>query len=319
MTGAPSPTGLFEAHLMVSDLGRSIAFYRDVVGLELAFELPDRRAAFLWIGAPGDSMLGLWTGGQAPQSVSLHIAFRVSVADVLGTCDRLRSAGVTPLSFFAEETNEPSVIGWMPAAAVYFRDPDGHLLEYLAMLDEAPQPDLGILSWSHWTSQGVPEADVDPHPIEWHRGAHSELRDLFELADDSSDQIDDYIELGRVLVATDKGGEVVGHLQLLADTPTGSMEIRSIAVEERFRSRGIGSRLVEHALAVCRAEAARVVSVTTAMADIDNLRFYQRRGFRAASIAPDAFTPATGYRPAAAVDGIPMRDAIRFELVLDQA
>jgi lactoylglutathione lyase len=31
-------------------------------------------------------------------------------------------------------TAEPSVIGWMPAAAVYFRDPDGHLLEYLPML-----------------------------------------------------------------------------------------------------------------------------------------------------------------------------------------
>jgi lactoylglutathione lyase len=57
---------------------------------------------------------------------------------------------VTPLSFFATETNEPSVIGWMPAAAVYFRDPDGHLLEYVAMLDAEPRPDLGILSWSPW-------------------------------------------------------------------------------------------------------------------------------------------------------------------------
>ena len=87
------PTGLFEAHLVVSDLSRSVAFYRDVVGLELAFELPDRGAAFLWVGAPGHSMLGLWTVGQAPQHVSLHVAFRTSAADVLGACDRLRSAG----------------------------------------------------------------------------------------------------------------------------------------------------------------------------------------------------------------------------------
>jgi hypothetical protein len=28
----------------------------------------------------------------------------------------------------------------MPAAAVYLRDPDGHLLEYLAMLDEDTPP-----------------------------------------------------------------------------------------------------------------------------------------------------------------------------------
>ena len=153
MTGAPSPAGLFEAHLTVGELGRSIAFYRGVVGLELAFESPDRDAAFLWIGAPGNSMLGLWTAGHAPQSVSLHLAFRTSIADVLGACEHLRSLGVTPLSFSTTQTDEPSVIGWMPAAAVYFRDPDGHLLEYLAMLDEAPRPDLGILSWSQWSGR----------------------------------------------------------------------------------------------------------------------------------------------------------------------
>jgi lactoylglutathione lyase len=153
MTQTPVPTGLFEAHLGVSDLGRAVAFYQDVVGLELAFEARDRGAAFLWVGSPGDSMLGLWTVGDAPQHLSLHLAFRISVGDVLGACDRLRSLAVTPLSFFATETDEPSVIGWMPAAAVYFRDPDGHLLEYLAMLDEPPRPDLGIVSWSQWTDR----------------------------------------------------------------------------------------------------------------------------------------------------------------------
>jgi ribosomal protein S18 acetylase RimI-like enzyme len=97
------------------------------------------------------------------------------------------------------------------------------------------------------------------------------------------------------------------------------MAIKSLAVKERFRRRGIGRRLVEHALTVCREEGARGVSVTTAMADLDNLRFYQRRGFRAVSIAPDAFTPEAGYPPAAAVDGIPLRDAVRFELALGHA
>jgi hypothetical protein len=39
-----------------------------------------------------------------------------------------------------------------PAAAVYVRDPDGHLLEYLAMLEEEPRPDLGIVPFSQWRS-----------------------------------------------------------------------------------------------------------------------------------------------------------------------
>ena len=146
--------GLFETHLTVRDLGRSVAFYRDVVGLPVALELPERGAAFHWIGAPGEAMLGLWSLGSAPMGLSLHVAFTVSLEDTLAACERLRGLGVTPLSFFEEETWEPSVIGWMPAAAVYFRDPDGHLLEYLAMLDEEPRADVGIVPWSQWTSAG---------------------------------------------------------------------------------------------------------------------------------------------------------------------
>jgi lactoylglutathione lyase len=150
MTGPVPIGGLFETHLTVSDVPRSVAFYRDVVGLPLAFEVPERGAAFFWIAAPGEGLLGIWSMGDAPMGLSLHLAFKASLEDVMGACDRLRSLGVTPLSFFAEETTEPSVIGWMPAAAVYLRDPDGHLLEYLAMLDEQPRPDLGIVPWSQW-------------------------------------------------------------------------------------------------------------------------------------------------------------------------
>jgi lactoylglutathione lyase len=153
VSAAVAAAGLFETHLTVSDLGRSAAFYRDVVGLPLALELSERGAAFFWIGGPGEAMLGLWSLGSAPVGLSLHLAFRASLDDVLGACDRLRSLGVTPLSFHAIETSEPSVISWMPAAAVYFRDPDGHLLEYLAMLDGPARPERGIVSWSQWTGE----------------------------------------------------------------------------------------------------------------------------------------------------------------------
>ena len=142
---------LFESHLTVADLPRSIAFYRGVVGLELAYELPERGAAFFWVGGRGQGLLGLWSLGSAPMGMSLHIAFRLPLDDVLSSCDRLAAHGIAPLSFFGEPTAEPSVIGWMPAAAVYFRDPDGHQLEYLAMLDDAPAPERGIVSWSQWS------------------------------------------------------------------------------------------------------------------------------------------------------------------------
>jgi lactoylglutathione lyase len=148
--------GLFETHLTVSDLDRSVSFYRDVVGLPLGLTLPERGAAFLWIGQAGRAMLGLWTIGSAPIILSLHIAFTTCLENVLDASSRLRALGVTPLSFHGTETTEPSVIGWMPPAAVYFRDPDGHLLEYLAMLDDPPDPERGITTWSEWNAGRTP-------------------------------------------------------------------------------------------------------------------------------------------------------------------
>jgi lactoylglutathione lyase len=143
--------GLFETHLTVADLKRSVAFYRDTVGLPVALELPERGAAFHWIGQPGQAMLGLWSLGSAPMGMRLHIAFDMALADVRAAPERLEAQGIQALSFFGEPTTEPSVIGWMPAAAVYFRDPDGHMLEYIAMLDAPPKPELGIVPWSQQT------------------------------------------------------------------------------------------------------------------------------------------------------------------------
>ncbi len=143
--------GLFETHLTVRDVQSSLRFYSEVVGLKLALDLPERDAAFLWIGGGGRSMLGLWGIGSAPLSINLHIAFDVALEDLLDAPQRLRDHDLTPLSFAGTETSEPDVLGWMPAAAVYFEDPDGHLLEYLAMLDEQPRPEVGVVPYSHWT------------------------------------------------------------------------------------------------------------------------------------------------------------------------
>jgi len=142
--------GLFETHLTVLVLERSIGFYRDVVGLPLARRVPDRGAAFHWIGGPGQAMLGLWSIGTSPLHLRLHTAFRVSLADAVAAIPALKRAGITPRAGDGREIAEPMVLGWMPAATVYFDDPDGHSLEYLAMLDAPPRPDLGILPLSTW-------------------------------------------------------------------------------------------------------------------------------------------------------------------------
>jgi ribosomal protein S18 acetylase RimI-like enzyme len=311
MTPMPHATGLFETHLTVSDLDRAAEFYRDVLGLPLALMLEDRGAAFFWIGGPGEAMLGLWSLGSAPMGLSLHIALKASLTDVLAACDGLRANGVTPLSFFGAETSEPSVIGWMPAAAVYFRDPDGHLIEYLAMLEEPPRAERGIVPWSQWESR---DSSTDEVRVERYTGARGQLRTLFEEAEDSAQELDAYIEAGGVLVAI-ANDRVLGHLQLI-DGADDTSEIKNMAVEAAYRGRGIGRSLIDAAIDLARANGRSTLTVATASADVGNLRFYQLAGFRMRTVERDAFTPAVGYPAGMVVDGIRLRDRVWLDLDL---
>lgn len=150
----PSATisGLFETHLNVHDLDASIRFYEEVVGLELAYRMDERGVAFLWIGGRGNAMLGLWQAGSSPNAMRLHLAFTSTVEEVVAAPARLRAAGVEPRGFRGEPADEPIVLCWMPAVSLYFRDPDGHLLEYLAMLPDEPRPDLTAVAYSEWVA-----------------------------------------------------------------------------------------------------------------------------------------------------------------------
>jgi L-amino acid N-acyltransferase YncA len=67
---------------------------------------------------------------------------------------------------------------------------------------------------------------------------------------------------------------------------------------------------VERAIAEARSEGLHTMRVGTSSADIANLRFYQRRGFRMLSIERDAFTPADGYPEGIETDGLPLRDRV---------
>src|ERR1019366_1006147 len=132
---------LFETHLTVADLQRSMAFYGGVLGLDLARVFPERKVAFYWIGGAGKAMLGLWGGGTRPLQMKLHLGFSVAFSDLIEAPARLRAAHGTPRDFAGNATDEPVVLAWMPAASVYFQDPDGHQLEFLCMLPDPPQPE----------------------------------------------------------------------------------------------------------------------------------------------------------------------------------
>jgi lactoylglutathione lyase len=151
-------SGLFETHLHVLDLERSMRFYGDVLGLELGRMEPERRVALYWVGKNRNTMLGLWEAppwiweGGRNKVQTQHIAFGVELEDLQEAMQRLKENRIELRDFFDQVTDEPSVFGWMPAASIYFHDVDGHLLEFIARIDKEPVPDVGIVSLSEWNN-----------------------------------------------------------------------------------------------------------------------------------------------------------------------
>jgi GNAT superfamily N-acetyltransferase len=145
--------------------------------------------------------------------------------------------------------------------------------------------------------------------VESHTGPRSELRPLFEEAEDSPAQLESYLEAGQVLVAV-ADDQIVGHLQLVEGSDSQQAEIKNMAVETSFRGRGIGRTLIRAAVDLALAQRRSTLVVATAAADVGNLRFYQRAGFRMRSIERDAFTPDTGYPTETILDGIELRDRV---------
>jgi lactoylglutathione lyase len=141
--------GLFETHVRVADLERSMDFYENVLGLPFALKEEKRRIGFYWIGGHNEYMLGLWEH-PASEIFPQHFAFRVEVEDMRRAVDWLRERGLQPHNFLRDNTERPMVFGWMPAVAIYFEDPDGHSLEFIAPLPDAAHPELGVIGWEEW-------------------------------------------------------------------------------------------------------------------------------------------------------------------------
>jgi catechol 2,3-dioxygenase-like lactoylglutathione lyase family enzyme len=129
--------GLFETHFAVADLDRACRFYGETLGLELGRLDRERRVAFYWVGSRGQSKLGVWEK-PAEQISPQHDTFRASIDDVLTRAvPYLHKRDLEPHNFLNDGDEQPMVFGWMLVLTIHFRDPDGHSLEFIAMLPDA--------------------------------------------------------------------------------------------------------------------------------------------------------------------------------------
>ena len=62
----------------------------------------------------------------------------------------LKERNISPYNFLKDGTEAPMVFAWMPAIAIYFNDPDGHYLEFIAILEGKSRSELGVISYEKW-------------------------------------------------------------------------------------------------------------------------------------------------------------------------
>lgn len=126
--------GIYEAHLPVKDLTRSMAFY-EKLGLKFAWR--DDETAFFWI-EEGKSWLGLWEGEEhkIPYHPSLqHIAFQVDYEDMKNSLNWLKSLDIEAVPFGRRTSVDPFIRPHQGNASIYFKDPDGNSLELMSFVD----------------------------------------------------------------------------------------------------------------------------------------------------------------------------------------
>ncbi|WP_298423465.1 VOC family protein [uncultured Kordia sp.] len=144
--------GLYETHLFVEDLERSIEFYSKALGLKLCRFGAERRTAFFWIGEDKRFMLGLWEKPKEEIDIR-HFAFECEPEWILHeSVNFLKSRNITCWNFLQNEKEQPMVFCWMPAISIYFSDPDGHELEFIGVLPGKTKPDSEkrVVTYEEW-------------------------------------------------------------------------------------------------------------------------------------------------------------------------
>ncbi len=144
--------GLYETHLFVENLERSIEFYAQTIGLQQCRFGAERRTAFFWIGKEKQFMLGLWEKPKEEVDVR-HFAFECEPEWILNeSVDFLKSRNLKCWNFLDDDKEQPMVFCWMPAISIYFSDPDGHELEFIGVLPGKPKSDneKRVVTYDEW-------------------------------------------------------------------------------------------------------------------------------------------------------------------------
>ncbi|WP_213525115.1 GNAT family N-acetyltransferase [Paenibacillus sp. J31TS4] len=133
--------------------------------------------------------------------------------------------------------------------------------------------------------------------------------ELLLLADPSEPLVLEYLERGMCYLAESEDGVTVGVYVLLPTRPE-TVELVNVAVAEPLHGRGIGKRLVQHAVRTAAEAGFRTIEVGTGSTGVAQLALYQKCGFRMTGIDRDFFV--RHYAEPIYENGMRLRDMVRL-------
>ncbi len=130
--------GISHVCIAVNDMDRSVAFYRDVVGLEVGPEMDYGSVLCIGLKAGGDTLELMKVNDPNAENLQLpmkpgeegnvHVCFNVDNIDELA--QRVKDSGAV----IQTDLHEKKLGGGVVIRNFYFRDQDGYALQFLKVL-----------------------------------------------------------------------------------------------------------------------------------------------------------------------------------------
>lgn len=139
--------------------------------------------------------------------------------------------------------------------------------------------------------------------------------DLLLLADPSEEQVMKYASTGECYVAVTPDEEIVG-VYVLLQLDERTAEIMNVAVAEHMQGKGLGKKLVLHALNEAKSKGMSKVEIGTGNSSINQLALYQKCGFRITGIIENFFIQ--NYSEPIFENGIQCRDMVRLSVEIKE-
>lgn len=133
---------------------------------------------------------------------------------------------------------------------------------------------------------------------------------LLLLADPSKKMIEKYIEVGECYIAYIQQ-DIIGAYVILETAPA-TLEIMNIVVSEEQQGKGIGKKLIKHAIGLARIRGYKTLEIKTGNSSLGQLALYQKCGFRIMGIERDYFKKY--YEEKIIENGIECIDQIQLQL-----